>query len=69
HMLWAGEKSAYGDKTLRAKDVVRHIDEVTIDDVQRVSRDVFKNDKLSLASVGPIKKKIEEEVKKRLSDL
>jgi len=69
HMLWAGEKSAYGDKTLRAKDAVRHIDEVTIDDVQRVSRDVFKNDKLSLASVGPIKKKIEEEVKKRLSDL
>ena len=69
HMLWVGEKSSYGDKILRAKDAVRHIDEVTIDDVQRVSRDVFKNNKLSLASVGPTKKKIEEEVKKRLSDL
>ena len=42
------------------------IDKVATEDIQRVARDIFRNEKLNLALIGPIKKKDEERLKKIL---
>lgn len=43
------------------------IDAVSIGDIQRVAADIFKNEKLNLALIGPFKKKDEERLKKILN--
>ncbi len=43
------------------------IDAVKIEDIQRVARDIFRNEKLNLAMIGPVGKKDEEGFKKILN--
>jgi len=55
------DQEMHKEKIMTPKEVFARIDEVTVDDILRVSRDIFKNNKLNLAIVGPHKnnKKLE----------
>ncbi len=50
---WLGGQELLRNKILTFDDVVDIIDRVTVEDMQRVARDVFDRDKMSLAVVGP----------------
>jgi len=41
------------NEVILPKDRVRAIDGVTVDDVLRVARDIFRNDRLNLVVLGP----------------
>lgn len=56
HMLWLGEKIAAGEKEFSVKSILERIDSIVPDDIARVACDVFRNDNLNLAVIGPIKK-------------
>ncbi len=43
-------------KLLTPEEKFALLDKVTVDDVQRVAKDIFKNEKLNLALIGPFKK-------------
>ncbi len=53
-------------KILTPEDKFALIDKVTIADIQRVGRDIFKNEKLNLALIGPFEKKDEARILKIL---
>lgn len=69
HMLWVGEKFTCGDLEYKAADVLRRLDKVTIEEIQKTGREILKSDNLSLAIVGPTAKKSESEIRKGLCDL
>lgn len=52
---WFGRQEAYRQEILTVDDVTVQIDKVTVADIQRVARDIFRNDWLNLAVVGPFK--------------
>lgn len=53
-------------KILTPEEKMAKIDAVTMDDIQRVARDIFKNEKLNMAVIGPFEKKDEVKLKKIL---
>lgn len=55
------DQEMHKEKILTPKEVFDKVDAVTVDDILRVGKDVFRNDKLNLAIVGPHKsnKKLE----------
>ncbi len=52
---WVGRQEALREPILTVDDVTAQIDAVTVEDVQRVARDIFRNEWLNLAVVGPFK--------------
>ena len=54
--FFAGQELSTG-KILTPKEKFAKIDAVTADDLQRVARDIFVNNKLNLALIGPFKDK------------
>ena len=69
HMLWLGEKFICEDFEITARDILKRLDRVTIDDLKAVGQDVLKSSNINIAAVGPTKKETEAEIKKRLIDL
>jgi predicted Zn-dependent peptidase len=59
HMLWIGETTATLDKTYSLREVSNEINQVKREDVREVARQIFKEENLSLALIGPIKEKQE----------
>ena len=55
NMLWLGEKIISGEKDFDVKRILERIDEVTADDIMRVSNNLFRTGNLNLALIGPIK--------------
>jgi len=53
HMLWMGEQESALRRIKSAEDILSEIHKVTIEDLLRVARDIFKNNNLSLALIGP----------------
>ncbi len=53
-------------KILTPEEKMAKIDAVTIGDVQRVARDIFKNEKLNMVVIGPFKNKDEKRFEKML---
>lgn len=53
-------------KILTPEEKISRIDAVKTDDIRRVAKDIFKNEKLNLAVIGPIDKKHEERLNKIL---
>ncbi|HEX8974832.1 MAG TPA: pitrilysin family protein, partial [Patescibacteria group bacterium] len=51
------DQEVHKEKILTPEEVFAKIDAVTPEDIQRVAKDVFKNEKLNLAVVGPHKNK------------
>lgn len=52
---WFGRQEALRLEILTVDDVAAQIDKVTVADIQRVARDIFRNEWLNLAVVGPFK--------------
>ncbi|HZQ08955.1 MAG TPA: pitrilysin family protein [Anaerolineae bacterium] len=52
---WVGRQEALREPILTVDDVTAQIDAVTVKDVQRVARDLFRDEWLNLAVVGPFK--------------
>ncbi len=52
---WYGRQEILGGEILNVDDVTAGIDRVTPEDVQRVARDLFRNNWLNLAVVGPFR--------------
>lgn len=52
---WFGRQEALRLPILTVDDVAAQIDKVTVADIQRVARDIFRNEWLNLAVVGPFK--------------
>lgn len=52
---WYGRQEAYHQEILTVDDVTAQIDRVTVEDVQRVARDIFRQEWLNLSVVGPFK--------------
>ena len=67
HMLWLGERVVLSGKLPDKKAVIKKIDSVTRDDLQRIARSIFKTNGLNLAVVGPIKDKEAIQLKKELA--
>lgn len=51
HLL-AKHEVLYGE-VLRAEDIEKELDKVTVADIQRVAQDLFKDDRMFLAGIGP----------------
>lgn len=66
HMLWLGEYFVLTDKIPDKSAIVKKIDSIEIDDLQRVARSIFNTKKLNLAAVGPIKDATKKEIEKEL---
>ena len=49
------KKMAEADKS-KIEEIFKNIDKVTRKDILRVSKDLFKNESLNLAIIGPYKK-------------
>ncbi len=53
HMLWLGEKVVSGEKDLTSKPILEKVEAVTVEDIMRVANNVFKDNSMSLAVIGP----------------
>jgi predicted Zn-dependent peptidase len=66
HMLWIGETTAALDKTYSLEEIIKEVNRIKREDVLEVAKYVFKEAKLNLALIGPIKDK-EQDIYNRLS--
>jgi predicted Zn-dependent peptidase len=57
HMLWIGESVAALDKTYTLEDIIREVRKVKIDEIREVAARLFKEEKINLALIGPLKDK------------
>jgi predicted Zn-dependent peptidase len=55
HMLWLGEKIIAGEKDFSIKKLLERIEAVEPEDLMRVANNMFKDDAMNLAIIGPIK--------------
>lgn len=70
YMLWMGETTATLDKTYTLKQIIKELNEVKRQDICEVARVIFKEKKLNLALIGPLKGKendIYSQLKERLA--
>jgi predicted Zn-dependent peptidase len=56
-MLWIGESTLTLDKTYTLNQVIKEVKKVRPSDLVEVSRLIFKEEKISLALIGPLKQK------------
>jgi len=55
HMLWFGETTATIDKVYTLEEIAREVNSATPEDIRQVARDIFKENNLNLALIGPLK--------------
>jgi predicted Zn-dependent peptidase len=60
---WVGRQELLEDRVLSVDEVLEEVDTVTAEDVQRVAQELFQEEKLNLAVVGPCEETQEEEFK------
>ncbi len=56
YMLWMGESTACLDKVYTLQDVINEVGKVDIEDLRQVARQIFKQERINLALIGPIGK-------------
>ena len=56
-----------GEKVLTPEEKLKMIDKVSINDIKKVAEDIFKNEKLNLAIIGPFDEKEKDNLKKILN--
>ena len=54
HMLWAGEQEIALRRIKSQQDILAEVRKVAIEDLKRVAKDIFRNNNLSLAVIGPL---------------
>ncbi len=65
HMLWIGESVISKNKVRTRQSVIKEFEKIKKDDVQRVAREILRENRFNLSIVGPVK----EEQEKRLKQL
>ncbi|MCM8795159.1 MAG: insulinase family protein [Candidatus Omnitrophica bacterium] len=65
HMLWIGEYTAALDKTYSLEEIIKELEAVKFSDLQELAYQIFKEENLNLALIGPLP----EEKKNSLSGL
>ncbi len=66
HMFWLGESVVSTNKVETLESAIKKVRSVTMADVQRVAKALFKKDHMNLALVGPIKKDQEKKIQSLL---
>ncbi|MDD5496271.1 MAG: pitrilysin family protein [Candidatus Omnitrophica bacterium] len=66
-MLWLGEKIVSGEKDFSVRKILDNIESVSAEDIMRVSKAIFCNEKMNLAIIGPVKESKEVERTLQLS--
>jgi len=56
-----------GQELLTPEEKLKMLDKVSINDIKKVAEDIFQNEKLNLAVIGPIKKSNEQKFKEFLT--
>jgi predicted Zn-dependent peptidase len=54
-MLWLGEKIAAKESELDPKSIIDRVESVTQDDLMHIASDIYRDDNLNLAVIGPVK--------------
>ena len=67
HMVWMGEQESALGKIKSARDILKEIQKVTIDDLTRVAEDIFKLTNINLALIGPQDSSEQERIRGLLS--
>lgn len=52
---WYGKHMVLRDKIITPEEFLKHVDKVSAEDIKRAAREIFANDKLNLAAIGPFK--------------
>jgi len=55
HMLWIGETTAALDKTYSLEEIIKEVNAIRRDDLHQVAKTLFKEEKINLALIGPLK--------------
>jgi predicted Zn-dependent peptidase len=55
HMLWIGESTASLDRTYSLEDIIKEVNKVKRQDIKEVAESIFKENKLNLSLIGPLK--------------
>ncbi len=55
HMLWLGEKIISKEKELDVDKIIERVASINKDDIMRVAGNIFKNEYMNLAVIGPVK--------------
>jgi predicted Zn-dependent peptidase len=55
HMLWLGETTASLNKTYSLEEIIKEVNAVRRDDLHQVAKTLFKEEKINLALIGPLK--------------
>jgi predicted Zn-dependent peptidase len=63
---WMGRQELLEERVLSVDEVLEEVDAVTAEEVQRVAQELFREEKLNLAVVGPYEETQEEEFKSLL---
>ncbi len=58
-MLWAGEATATLDRVFSFKDIAKKINSTKREDIREAARNIFKEENLNLALIGPLKEREE----------
>ncbi len=53
HMLWIGESTVTLDRTYTLNEIIKEVNRVNRQDIRTVAQQIFKENKLSLAIIGP----------------
>lgn len=55
HMLWIGESTVTLNEVYSLKDIIKKVRKIKRKDIQGISRQIFKDESLNLALIGPLK--------------
>jgi predicted Zn-dependent peptidase len=69
HMLWLGEQVITTSKIITKEDMIKDIDTISQEDIQKVAKAVFKSSNLNIALISPIKDKDKREIDQELHQL
>jgi len=69
HMIYIGEKVVMGEKILSISEIIKKIKSIKPGDIKNVMQKVFHQQKIKLATIGPLNDKAREEIKKRFQGL
>ncbi len=64
--FYAGQE-VMGEKMLTPEEKLKMIDKVSVNDIKKVAEDIFTNEKLNLAVIGPFEQKEKEKLQKLLT--
>jgi predicted Zn-dependent peptidase len=56
YMLWMGESVACLDKVYSLEQIIKEVNKVSPEDVKAVARQIFENEIINLALIGPLEK-------------